>query len=277
MAESFENLDDILADWVNEDFEKSLVEAVDSYDKQEKERKSRFSVENDLTKLLEQSQSNATKRNTKWVVKLFQGKKPLLCFEINELNKQKLSEIDLFEKKNSFLNVKIIVYTDWCQERNITTPLLKMNSKELDQNLARFYAEARTKKGEEYSRSTLLGFRNSIELHLNNNGVTVKISKNRVFQNSNKILDAKLRINRHAGKENIQHKPVIVPSDLAKIRASPFLGMTTPAGLLRRTWFYISLYWCRRGREGDSFKFTRGTSGNAVIDPRRSHKKPSRW
>ena len=57
------SLDDILADWVNEDFEKSLVEAVDSYDKQEKERKSRFSVENDLTKLLEQSQSNATKRN----------------------------------------------------------------------------------------------------------------------------------------------------------------------------------------------------------------------
>ena len=39
MAESFENLDDILADRVNEDFEKSFVEAVDSYDKQEKERK----------------------------------------------------------------------------------------------------------------------------------------------------------------------------------------------------------------------------------------------
>ena len=102
MVESFENLDDILADWVNKDLEKSLVEAVDSYDKQEKERKSRFSVKNDLTKLLEQSQSNATKRNTKWVVKLFQGKQPLLCFEINELNKQKLSEIDLFEKKKIF-------------------------------------------------------------------------------------------------------------------------------------------------------------------------------
>ena len=65
MAESFENLDDILADWVNEDFEKSLAEAVESYDKQEKERKSRLSVENDLTKLLEQSQSNATKKKHK--------------------------------------------------------------------------------------------------------------------------------------------------------------------------------------------------------------------
>jgi len=110
-----------------------------------------------------------------------------------------------------------------------------MKTMELDRNLARFYVEARTKKGEEYSRSALLGFRNSIERHLNNNGVTVKISKNQLFQNSNKILDAKLRINRRAGKENVQHKPVIEATDLVKIRASPFLSMTTPAGLLRRT------------------------------------------
>ena len=95
-------------------------------------------------------------------------------------------------KKNFFLSVKIIVYTDWCQERNIITPLLKTNTTELDQNLARFYVEARTKKGEEYNRSAFLGFRNSIERHLNNNGVTVKLSKNLVFQNSNKILDAAL-------------------------------------------------------------------------------------
>ena len=108
MAESFENL----ANWENEDLEKSLAKAVDSYDKQEEEKNTHFSVENDLTKLLEQFQSNVTKRNTKWVVKLFQGKKPLLCFEFNEFNKQKLSEIDLFEKKNSFLSVKTIVYTD---------------------------------------------------------------------------------------------------------------------------------------------------------------------
>ena len=43
--------------------------------------------------------------------------------------------------------------------------------------------------------------------------------------------------------------------------------MTTPARLLRRTWFYVSLYWCRRGREGqrdlrrDSFKFTHDAYG----------------
>ena len=35
MAESFENL----ADWENEDLEKSLAKAMDSYDKQEEEKK----------------------------------------------------------------------------------------------------------------------------------------------------------------------------------------------------------------------------------------------
>ena len=40
------------------------------------------------------------------------------------------------------------------------------------------------------------------------------------------------------------------------------------AGRLRRTCFYVSLYWCRRGREGqrdlrrDSFKFTCDASGH---------------
>ena len=160
-----------------------------------------------------------------------------------------------------------------------------MNTAELDLNLARFYVEARTKKGEEYSRSALLGFRNSVERYLNNNGRTVKISRNQVFQKSNKILDAKLRINRRAGKENVQHKPVIVPSDLAKIRASPFLSVTNPAGLLRRTWFYVSLYWCRRGREGqrdlrrDSSKFTKDANGReyTVMTHEEATLKPSWW
>jgi len=142
-----------------------------------------------------------------------------------------------------------------------------MDTTELDQNLARFYVEARTIKGDEYSRSALLGFRSSIERYLNNNGVTLKLSGNQMFQNSNKILDAKLRINRRAGKNSVQHKPVIVVSDLEKLRTSAFLSMATPAGLLRRTWFYVSLYWCRCGKEGqrdlrrESFKFTHDANG----------------
>ena len=72
------------------------------------------------------------------------------------------------KKKLFFFLVKITVYIDWCQERNITPPLLKMKSTELDQNLGRFFVQARPKKGEEYCRSALLILRNSIERHPNN-------------------------------------------------------------------------------------------------------------
>ena len=55
----------------------------------------------------------------------------------------------------------------WCSEKTIQTSLENMTKGQLDQNLRRFYAEARTQKGEPYSKSTLLGFRHRIERHLN--------------------------------------------------------------------------------------------------------------
>ena len=42
MAESFENLDNILRDWAKDKVQKSIVEALNRYEKQEEERKSRF-------------------------------------------------------------------------------------------------------------------------------------------------------------------------------------------------------------------------------------------
>ena len=87
MAETFENLEDDLPDWGKDDLEESLAQAVTLYEKQE-ERKTRFFVQDNLQNILEESKSNATKRNTKWVVKLFQGKNPVLSFAFNKLKKQ---------------------------------------------------------------------------------------------------------------------------------------------------------------------------------------------
>ena len=99
MAGTFENLEDILPEWAKKDIEESLAEAVDMCEKEE-EQKTRFPVENELEIILEKSQSVATKRNTKWVVKLFQGKNPVLCFAFNKLTKQNVCEINLFQKFN---------------------------------------------------------------------------------------------------------------------------------------------------------------------------------
>ena len=100
MGETFSNLEDVLPDWVKDDIKESLAQAMALYEEQE-EQKTRFFVEDiNLQNILEQLQSNATKRDTKWVVKLFQGKDPMLCFVFNKLIKQDVCEINLFQKFN---------------------------------------------------------------------------------------------------------------------------------------------------------------------------------
>jgi len=55
----------------------------------------------------------------------------------------------------------------WCKEKQIQTLTQNMTVGQQDTNLRRFYTEARKKSGELYSRSSLLGFRDSVERYLN--------------------------------------------------------------------------------------------------------------
>ena len=127
-----------------------------------------------------------------------------------------------------------------------------MTPSELDSHLRKFYAEARTKKGEDYSRCSLLGFRNAIEHYFKNPSFKrgIKITGNPVFQSSNKTLDANTKMLKKEGKENITHKPAIAPADLTKSKTSSVFLPSIPLGLLRNVWFHTTFYWCRRGREG---------------------------
>ena len=141
---------------------------------------------------------------------------------------------------------------EWALQRNISQELHEQSDEELDRNLRVFYAEVRNKYGENYGKSTLLGLRSGIERYLNypphNRGI--KFSKNPVFMKSNMILDAKIKNLKQLGKQNIRHKPAIMTTDLKKLRVHSVISPTTPLGLLRNVWFHTTLYWCRRGREG---------------------------
>ncbi|XP_078371359.1 uncharacterized protein KIAA1958-like [Oculina patagonica] len=180
--------------------------------------------EDDLDKIVDRSEAQATKNATKWGVKIFE---------------------------------------DWCNNRGVDKKLPELSDVELDQILRRFYAEARAKDGELYGRSSLLAIRNAIERFLNNppHNRGMKITKGEAFQLSNKMLNSKIKVQKKDGKENVKHKPTIPPGDLRKLSASSVIHGGTPLGLLRNVWFNTSLYWCRRGREGqrelrhDSFVF----------------------
>jgi len=64
------------------------------------------------------------------------------------------------------------------------------------------------------------------------------------------MLESKLKALRREGKENVQHKAAIESHDLIKLNNSPFMSPNTPAGLLRKSGLFCTLYWCRRGSEG---------------------------
>ena len=147
-----------------------------------------------------------------------------------------------------------------------------MDDEQLDTILSQFYTEPRTKKGEEYSKSSLISFRNAIERHLNNPPYNKSLKLNSAaFANSNRMLNAKIKSLKKQGKENVQHKEAIPADDLKKLKAGPVLRLTNPWSLLRNVWFHVVLYWCRIGREGQrnlkpsSFEFAVDEQGKRYV------------
>ena len=85
--------------------------------------------------------------------------------------------------------IKIVnfFHSEWASARGITGDIAVKSKAELDANLRLFYAEARNKDGGNYSRSTLLGFRNGLERYLNNPPYKkgIHIATDPAFQQSN--------------------------------------------------------------------------------------------
>ena len=117
-------------------------------------------------------------------------KKPLLWQQMKKYWKVKFNYKPNFDSAFPF-----VLYLAWCAEKQIQTPLEAMKIGQLDQNLRRFCAEERTKMGEDYSKSTLLGFRHSIERFLNAPPFSrgLQISTDPTFARSNLMLDAQIK------------------------------------------------------------------------------------
>ena len=82
------------------------------------------------------------------------------------------------------------------------------------------------------------------------------------------MLDAKIKQLKRDNQQSTVHKPAIESEDLQKLKTSSVLLPNTPLSLMRNVWFHTTLFWCRRGREGqrsltkNSFVF--GTDGSGA-------------
>ena len=88
----------------------------------------------------------------------------------------------------------------------------------INNSLKFFYAEARTKKGENYSKSALIGMRAAIGRHLNSPPYDrkVNITKDTDFMTSNHVLTGQIKNQKRQGLDVTAHKQPISEGDLKK-------------------------------------------------------------
>uniref|UniRef100_A0A668A3D4 Potassium channel tetramerization domain containing 1 n=1 Tax=Myripristis murdjan TaxID=586833 RepID=A0A668A3D4_9TELE len=117
--------------------------------------------------------------------------------------------------------------------------------------LRSFYAEARSKSGQLYSKSSLISIRSSLNRYLNEPPYcrTLDLTKDPELRSANLTLAAVIRRLEEQGAGPVVQKQAITRSDLRKLYGSSVFNTDTPFGLLNKVWFETCMYFCTRGRE----------------------------
>ena len=151
-----------------------------------------------------------------------------------------------------------LTFSDWLLtsgNKFSVTPIEEMNKEELNACLKSFYTFARKQDGQFYKSSSLKTIRAAIDRYLRMppHSKQFSIVADPAFTEANKILDAFVKDLRKSGKiSGIVHKKAISKQQVEKLFQSGELGPADtkdPAQLQRTAWFYLGIYFGRRGRE----------------------------
>ncbi len=159
--------------------------------------------------------------------------------------------VDDKDSINTQLAVKQSVRTfrDFLVECKLSANFEDYSVEELCTQLAAFWPNARTKKGELYKKKTLQKLKFGLKKHILKK-CNVDIDKGD-FRRSSEVFLASLTDLKKKGKGSVVHKLVISVEDLAKLYSGSnhAFNVDTPAGLFYKTWFEVMFFFCRRGQE----------------------------
>ena len=130
-----------------------------------------------------------------------------------------------------------------------------MSKEELNECLKCFYTSARKKDGTYYKNTSMKSIRAAIDRFLRSppHNKPFSIISDAVFTGANKVLDAFVKDLRRKGKvAGIVHKKAVSKDQIQRLFESGELGPAdsqNPAQLQRTAWFYLTLFFGRRGRE----------------------------
>ena len=137
-----------------------------------------------------------------------------------------------------------------------------------------FYAEAKSKDGTSYSKSTLVGIRAAINRHLRNPPFkrNIVIMTSAKFATSNRMLFAVIKNPKQKGLDYTKHYSPISNADLEHILEEKSFNQESPKQLQEKVFFDIMMNFARRGRENlrslrpSSFEFAIDDSGSQYCE-----------
>ena len=161
--------------------------------------------------------------------------------QLHEMTVKKLS-------KNTDLSTRlgVTLLEIFCKGLNIDFPAESSCKENLNLLLMKFYAGARTEKGDKYKNNSMISFRHSIQRHFIDTK-DINIIDDSDFVPANNLFVNILKEGKKTGKGATDHYPEIEPEDMRKLNHS--FDTTTPTGLLEHVWFNIMFRLIRRGRE----------------------------
>ncbi|KAJ3599958.1 hypothetical protein NHX12_033910 [Muraenolepis orangiensis] len=144
------------------------------------------------------------------------------------------------------------IFREYLSEKAHSPPDFETLGKEaLCAVLRSFYAEARSKSGQLYSKSSLISIRSSLNRYLNEppHCRALDLTKDPELRSANSTLAAVLRKLEEQGAGPVVQKRAITRRDLRALYTCGALDGATPFGLLNKVWFETCMYFCTRGRE----------------------------
>ncbi|XP_068723737.1 uncharacterized protein [Montipora capricornis] len=139
------------------------------------------------------------------------------------------------QKTKEATSYVVKVFEAWSREKGITENTEEFPAERLAEVLRKFYVEARTVNGQHYSRNSMTQAPHR---------KAFSIIHDKVFVPSNEALDSHLKSLAKTGVlSSTKHKQALKREDVKQ------LGNDTPQSLLHTAWFYLMLYFGRRGRE----------------------------
>ncbi|KAM7388834.1 hypothetical protein PAMP_024981 [Pampus punctatissimus] len=190
-----------------------------------------------------------------------------------EVDLQRLERNRLSENTRLATRYAVRIFREYLSEKAQSPDFETLDKGALCAVLRSFYAEARSKSGQLYSKSSLISIRSSLNRYLNEPPYcrTLDLTKDPELRSANLTLAAVIRRLEEQGAGPVVQKQAITRSDLRKLYESSVFNTDTPFGLLNKVWFETCMYFCTRGRENqreleeDSFGLAGDEEGRKFV------------